>query len=187
MKVMVAVLGAALVFVGCATEQQSRYAEAARQASFEEYVPSPADLRYFETVEEAEEFVNVAQLKLGSTIGKQYAKGLNAKLSGARLDDDRVVVVHTLTASTTSTRIDLTSDGPLVDKLRKAISVSSVFLVFYGDRAISVSDFYLETGYRYNSNSQYQVFNFRLHEYKADYPIAWGNDQAFNYLKKKPD
>lgn len=102
-------------------------------------------------MEEAEGFVNVAQLKLGSTIGKQYAKGLNAKLTGAR--------------------IDLTSDGPLVDKLRNAISVSSVFLVFYGDRAISVSDFYLATGYRY----------------KADYPMAWSNDQAFNYLRKKPD
>jgi len=190
MRGLAIVLVALVGMVSCQTsENYSRYSDMAKANTFEYFFPAATDVRTFDTLDEANDYISAAQLKLGSSINKQSAKGLAAKLTGPVVTDAKpVVVFHFFNASTATSSIDIrNSTKPLDQNLLEAISVSSVFLVFYGDRATSISDFYLASNYHYNSNSQYKGFIFRRNSYSTEYPIGWGTSAAFKYLNKEID
>jgi hypothetical protein len=176
--------------VGCASTQANQhYSDIAGSQPFGYFFTGQSDIRTFDTIEEAQDFVCAGQIKLQRASGKQSAKGLGARLIGEPQNADKpVVVVHFLNATTQNSFIDLgKSKDDLEQTLRNAISVGSVYLVFYGDRAASISDFYLQSNYHYTSNSQVQGFTVNDKNYKADYPFGWGNDSVFGYLKKEID
>jgi hypothetical protein len=188
MKKIIPILALCAALSACTSIQQSqRYADLARNNSFSYYFPSSSNTLSFATLEEASDFVNAAEIKLGSVANKRPAKGLAAKLIGPGVKGDKPVVVsYFLMATTLDANIDLSDKGePLEKKLSSAVSVSVVFLVFYEGHGASISSFYLADGYEYRSNSQFLSFQFNGNEYKADYPIGWGSANAFNYLKEE--
>jgi hypothetical protein len=183
-------IGLIFSLVGCASSQHDRsYADMAKEHNFEYYFPSYSFNHTFSTIEEAYEFVNVAQIKFSKSVDKSAAKGLAAKLIGPTVENDKPVSVGCfVTAQDANVSIDLSKiDKPLETVLRNAISVSVVFLVFYQDRGVSISRFYLAQGYSYLSNSQYNSFTYQRNTYKTDYPIGWGIEKAFGYLKKRDE
>jgi hypothetical protein len=179
-------LMAALLLTGCATEQQMRYKAAADAESFDQFYSGPAEAKTFPTLEAAEDYVGTAQIKLEGAIAKRSVMGLAAYLKGPEVSEEQpVVVVHYFAAATRSNSLDLDSlTEPLEKTLRRAISVTSVFLVFYEGLGVSISDFYLDSEFRYSSNSQIKTFGYKNARYAATYPIGWGNSQAFAYLRK---
>ena len=179
-----------LSITGCASmQQQQYYAKQANSHSFDYYYPSYSGVHSFATVDEASDFINAAYLKLARVSNKRAVQGLSARLIGPEVSGkEPVTVAYFLVASDQGARIDLTkSKEPLEDSLRKAVSVASIFLVFSGDRGASISKFFLPDGWMYNSNSQYESFNFNDQTYKTDYPVGWGPDNAIKYLKKEID
>jgi hypothetical protein len=180
----------AVALAGCTSLQEgAHYADVAGQHTFGYYFPSAASTRSFSTLEEAYDFTYSAQIKLRTSINRRAAKGLAARLLGpAVIQEKPVVVGNFLVATTTHTRIDLSNAGDSLETaLREAISVSCVFMVFYEDRAASLSSFYLRDGYAYTSNSQYSGFTFGGNSYNAEYPAGWGIEKAFQYLRKELD
>jgi hypothetical protein len=172
----------------CTSMQESRrYGDLARSNSFSYYFPSSSNTLSFATLEEASDFVNAAEIKLGTVANKRPAKGLAAKLIGPAVKGDKPVVVsYFLMASSLDKSIDLSDKSvPLESKLSDAVTVSVVFLAFYEDHGVSISSFYLAEGYEFRNNSQFPSFQFNNNEYKADYPIGWGSANAFNYLKEE--
>ncbi|MDR1148209.1 MAG: hypothetical protein LBK66_06205 [Spirochaetaceae bacterium] len=175
---------------GCASVQQGKhYADMANEHDFEYFFPGYSFNHTFSTIEEAYEFVNVAQTKFSRSVNKSAAKGLAARLTGPAVENDKLVSVGcfvTAYNSNGSIDIDLSKiDQPLETVLRNSISVSVVFLVFYQDRGVSISKFYLAPGYWYLTNSQYNRFIHQGKIYETDYPIGWGIEKAFGYLKKE--
>jgi hypothetical protein len=161
----------------------------ANEHNFEYFFPAHNFNRTFATLEEAYEFVNVAQAKFARSVNKPATKGLAAKLIGPAVANDNPVSVGCiLSAQGTNDLIDLSIiDQPLETVVKNSISASIVFLVFYQDRGVSISKFYLAQGYRYISNSQYTSFTYQKNTYNTDYPIGWGIEKAFGYLRKEID
>lgn len=177
-----------IMLLGCTTVQENKESLNNKTVkSFEYYYPSISSTRGFDTLDEAYDYIDEALQVLGKTVSKNLAKGLTAKLSGPSVKEEKPVTVsYFLVARDTGSIIDLTKiDGPLEKPLRNAVSVSVVFLVFFEDQGISISKYYLKDGYVYNSNSQYKSFNFKGKKYLANYPIAWGMQAGFQYLKKE--
>lgn len=164
------------------------YRTEAKKKDFSSFFPSSRDTRYFESLDEAYEFIGIAEAKLVSSTGKNYTQGLGAKLSGKmNPEEKRVSVAHFFGASGNNGTVNLSNPRDLEAQLNEAISVVSIYLVFYGDRAISISNFYLDSRYVYSSNSQITSFNFEGNRYDATYPIGWNNEKVFRYLKKELD
>jgi hypothetical protein len=170
---------------GCASVQQGKhYSDLAKANSFESYFPSASFTLGFSTLEEANEYINEAQAKLTQSTQKQPQQGLAARIYGSpRQGDKPVIVVCIIAASNLHNTVDLSkTKANLEGELKDAISVSSIFLVFYQDRGVSISKFYLKEGYNYSSNSQYKQFRVNDEFYKAEYPVGWSAEQAFSYL-----
>ena len=97
----------------------------------------------------------------------------------------RLAVSYFMQASNRES-IDLSKiDRPLEEVIKSAVSATLVFMVFYEDRGTSISNFHLQSGWRYNSNSQFKSFNYRNARYEAEYPVGWGTEKAFSYLRKE--
>ncbi len=181
-----------LLLAGCASApgDQGDQAQAADEHPFDYYFPNANFLKTFATVDEAYSYVTGAQAIFGRSILKQHAQGLAAKLVGPAIEGDQPVSVYCfLTAGNIGSQVDLSkAEGTvLVDELKKAASAAAIFLVFYQDRSVSISSFYIAPGYHFNSNSQYRTFHVRKTEYKADYPMGWGAKSAFSYLRHETD
>ncbi|MDR3341504.1 MAG: hypothetical protein LBT14_01725 [Treponema sp.] len=169
--------------VGCSSI--SHYADLANEYSFEYFFPSYSFHRTFSTIDEAYDFVNTASAKFSKSVNKSSAKGLAAKLIGpAVITDNPVAVGCFFRATNSNSDINLSKiDKPLEIVLRDAISATIVFLVFYNDRAVSISDYHLQEGYVYTSNSQMEGFKSFGNSYETNYPVGWGIEKAFHYLK----
>jgi hypothetical protein len=181
-----------LCISGCATLMGGKdYNALAKEKSFEAFFPAPTTTYTFKDLDEAYDFVNTAHAKFTSSCAKSRAKGLTAKLIGpppAANKGKPVTISYFMEAWTTNNEIDLTKlKEPLEKVIKDAISAKLVFLIFYEDRGVSLSNFHLASGFRYNSNSQDNTFTYNKTEYKAEYPFGWGTDKAFNYLKKEID
>jgi len=172
-----------------AAEGGKDYTALAKEKSFESVFPVPSKSYYFDDLDSAYEFVNIAQARFTLSSGKSKAKGLAAKLTGPAVANKQPVTISYFMAATDGkSEIDLTKiNVPLEKAIKNAISATLVFLVYYKDRGVSISNFHLASGYMYNSNSQYSAFTYNNKEYKAEYPIGWGVDKAFSYLKKEID
>ena len=178
-----------LILFSCASLQESKkYSEMAEAHDFAYYFPSPTRIMTFDSIDEAYDYINSAKEKVRSSISQTRAKGLSAKLNGEMPDNDKpVTVAYFFTASTAKERIPLSEDEMFQTAFQEAVSITNVYLVFYEGRGVSISDYYLNSGYRYNSNRQYKTFKFGDVEYKAEYPTGWGIKKAFGYLKKEID
>jgi hypothetical protein len=173
-------------FTACASiSNDIKYANLAAEHEFSYFFPSPDFTYGFSTIDEAYDFVYTAGVKFSKSTGKSSEKGLAAKLTGPAIQaDNSVFVVGYIRASSANRDIDLSNiDKSLETVLREAVSATLVFLVFYNDRAVSISDFHLADGWTYSSNSQIKVFGYRDNEYEAAYPIGWGREKAFRYLR----
>jgi hypothetical protein len=190
MKKMAGILFVALVIgaSGCASIGQDKYyVDLAKEHEFEYFFPSANFNRFFSTIEDAYDFVKTAQAKFSTSVNKPLAKGLAAKLIGPSVERDKPVSVGCLMQASSESSINLAKiDKPLELVLREATSASVIFLVFYQDRGVSIPSYYLKDGYVYTAgNAQPSSFRSFGNDYKAEYPVGWGTEKAFGYLKKE--
>jgi hypothetical protein len=134
---------------GCASlEQERRYAALAEEQSFTDIFPAPDFYRQFSALDEAYDYINTASIKFARSIGnKRREKGLGAKLIGPPLPVYIPVAVVCLIRASDGigNSIDLSGkDKPMDTALQQAEDAILVFLVFAGDRAASISRFYLD-------------------------------------------
>jgi hypothetical protein len=172
---------------GCASVN---YAGLAREQRFEAVFPSHNFTRNFATVDEAYDFVNMAREKFSQASSKIPRQGLAARLEGPVPGKEGPVSLVCLIGDVQDARgwIDLSkSEKPLETVLKEAVSASLVFLVFYNDRGVSISSFFLADGWVYTNNSQIKRFEVLDNTYQADYPVGWGPKKAFSYLKGEVD
>ncbi|GHV49876.1 hypothetical protein AGMMS49579_02570 [Spirochaetia bacterium] len=176
-----------LGLAGCASvARDAHYADLAKEHDFDYFFPSSNFSRSFPTTDEAYDFVKIATAKFSNSVNKSVAKGLAAKLDGpAVTTDNPVTVLCIMSAATPGGGVDLSKiEKPLEAVLRESTSVTLIFLVFYNDRAVSISKFYLEDNYVYSDgNSQVEKFYVNKNTYAAIYPVGWGIEKAFQYLK----
>jgi hypothetical protein len=189
---------ALFVFSGCAVFEGLKgspsgngkdYKALAKEKSFESFFPVRSKDYYFDNLDDAYDFVQTAQAKFTSSSGKSKAKGLGARLSGPQVTGQKPVTVsYFLEAYDGKDVVDLNKiDKPLEKVIKDAVSVGLCFLIFYKDRAASLSNFHLASGWQFNSNSQYKSFTYNSKTYEAEYPIGWGTDKVFSYMKKEID
>jgi hypothetical protein len=178
-------------FSTCASmSRNTQYSKMASEHDFEYFFPSSDFTRTFSTIGEAYDYVNAASIKFGRAVSKASAKGLAARLSGPEMTQDApVFLVCYLRASDANSAVDLSGkDKPVENALRRSVSATLVFLVFYNGRAVSISDFRLAQGWVYSSgNSQIERFSVNDNTWNAEYPVGWGIDKAFAYLKGEID
>jgi len=162
----------------------------AKEQTFVYFFPRAEYSREFSSLDEAYDFVNAAFKKMEYVSEKTAEKGLAARLYGHMMPlNKNSIVASQIIAVTEKKIIKMSNMGveEIEKELKKAISIFCVFLVFYEGRGVSISKYYLNKNYRYVTNSQYKTFVFEDIEYKADYPIGWGVEKAFLYLKKMQD
>jgi hypothetical protein len=180
----------ALGITGCASMERNKYyADLAKEHEFEYYFPSSNFNRTFSTIEEAYDFVKTAQAKFSQSVNKPLVKGLAAKLIGPSVEQDVPVSLGCLIHANSGTDIELSNiDRPMESVLRDATSASIIFLVFYQNRGVSIPSYYLKEGYVYVlGNAQVPSFTYFGNNYKAEYPVGWGTEKGFSYLKKEID
>jgi hypothetical protein len=174
-------------FIGCSSiESNRKYASLAAEHEFNYFFPSSGFTRSFSTIEEAYDFARTADAKFSKSVNKPTAKGLAAKLTGPKLETEQAVfLVCYMGATNTNGDVDLSKiDKPLESVVRESPSATLVYLIFYNDRIVSISDFHLASGYVYSAgNSQIKQFGYEEKVYEADYPIGWGLEKAFGYLR----
>jgi hypothetical protein len=185
--VKITLLIMAVAMSGCTSLSQNiQYKAAANENSFDYFFPSYQFDRTFSTIEEAYDYVNTARIKFSSAVNKPSVKGLAAKLSGPASNSAEHVYLHCfLDAVNLQSEVDLSKiDKPLEAVLKEAISVNCVFLIFYEGRATSIPDYHLKDGYIYTKgNAQQKTYSVNGNSYDATYPVGWGIDKAFQYLK----
>ena len=176
-------------FFGCGSmPDDSQYRNMANQNDFSHFFPSGSFSLSFNNIDEAYDYVKAASIKFASSSGKAKAKGLAAKLSGpSRQGDQPVLVLCTMLLGGKDGYFDLSKETrPLETVCRSAVSSIVTFWVFYGDRQVSIPGYYLQTGYKYTGGNQGQkIYEIEDSTYEADYPIGWGVEKAFSYLKKE--
>jgi len=183
--IIVAILG----FSGCVTSETGKnYSALAREKSFDYFFTAPDAYLYFDDLDEAYDHISTAQAKFSQSSGKSRAQGLAAKLKGPTMTGKQPVTVVYFIRAANREAIDLwNSDKPIEVEVKNAISASLVFAVFYGDRGVSMSNFYLKSGYQFNSNSQIPYFTLDGVRYETEYPVGWGSAKAFAYLRGELD
>jgi hypothetical protein len=184
---LVAALFTASGYAAVAAKDSKDYRKLAREATFESIFPVATRSYYFDNLDEAYDFVNIAQERFSMSSGKARAKGLGARLFGPEVKRDKpVTVCYFLSASSAKEDIDLYKiEEPLEKVIKNAVSASLFIMVFYEDRAASLSNFHLASGWVYSSNSQLKSFRYGNNTYEAKYPIGWGAPKVFSYLRKE--
>jgi len=193
---LIAIAVLVLCFCGCvtsATKDSSgrEYSSLANEHDFDYFFPSYNFSRTFNTLEEAFDFVKIAQIKFSTSSTKAKAKGLGARLFGPPASvsaEQPVLMFCMLRARNKDEAVDLSKiEKPLEQVIKEEVSVSLVFTIFYEDRGVSISNFHLKSGYKYSSNSQVKTFTINDDTYNAEYPVGWGVEKIFSYLKKEID
>ena len=185
-KIILVCLLCLFIFSGCTSVRNGKdYRKMSREKPFSYFFPKAYGYVTFNNLEDAFDYLNTAKEKIYNSLNKSNEKGMNAKLSGSVIPkENKVTVIYLLTADS---RDISTETDVLESSLIRATSVSNVYLVFYNGKGISISDFYLEQGYIYNFNSQYENFDLGTFKFKADYQMKWNIEDAFNYLKNESD
>jgi hypothetical protein len=168
-------------------ERNLYYSNLAEQRDFSDLFPSSGFSQDFSTLDEAYDYINTATMKFSRVLsGKRRDKGLGAKLSGPLIKASLPVsVFYIIRAQDTKGAIDLSLEENKEKALRTSEAAYLFFIVFYNDRIISLSNFYLDPKYSGFSDGNAQIRKFRLSDktYIADYPIGWDIDDAFLYLR----
>jgi hypothetical protein len=178
---------AASGYAAVAAKDSKDYKALAMEASFESIFPVVSRTVYFDNLNEAYDYVNIAQEKFTMSSKKSKAKGLGARLFGPQVKNEKpVTVCYFMSASNANESIDLTKiEEPLEKVIKGAVSASLFILVFYEDRGVSLSNFHLASGWSYSNNSQLKTIRYGNDTYEAQYPVGWGVSKVFSYLKKE--
>jgi hypothetical protein len=192
MRNTIVLLAFLLALTGCSSMARNMYyADLAKEHDFEYFFPASDVAREFSTIDEAYEFVQTASTKFSQAVSnKNRNKGLGAKLFGPAITKAPVTVIYWVRASDNNGSIDLSKiDQPMDTVLRNAEDALLFFIIFYNDRAVSLSNFYLDPKYSGYSNGNSQVKEFTLsgNTYETQYPVGWGMDKVFLYLKGEID
>jgi hypothetical protein len=163
----------------------------AGEDSFQSFFPKASEKRVFPTIDAASDFVQSANACMRTSVAKNTMKGGGARLIGPSVKDkygDQVVVFHYTRAWNRNHLLDISKlTDTLEQQIVDATEVYSTFLVFQGDRQAVFVEYYLIPNWRFRGNGVYMNFTFEGNKYKADYPIGWGIDEIFRYLKKEID
>ncbi|GHV81765.1 hypothetical protein AGMMS49991_03230 [Spirochaetia bacterium] len=176
-----------MTVVSCASiKRDMHYSDLAKEHEFAYFFPDSDFLFDFSTLDEAYDFVKTASAKFSQTLSnKNRNKGLGARVYGPNLEmKEPVLVVGWINAQDENDAIDL-SNGNIENLLRKSEAAYLFFMVFYEDRIVSLSNYYLDPKYSGFGDGNDQVESFRIsgNTYKADYPVGWGIEKVFSYLK----
>jgi hypothetical protein len=186
---LAAALFAASGYAAVAAKESKDYRAQAKKASFEKLFPERDGVYLFDNLDEAYDFVNIAQEKFTMSSGKPKTQGLGARVFGPEVKKEKpVTVCYMIRASTGKEGIDLTKkEEPMEKLIKKAVSATLFIVIFCEDRAASLSNFHLASGWVFSNNSQIQSFNFGDATYDAKYPVGWGVSKVFSYLRKEID
>jgi hypothetical protein len=192
MRNSIILLACLLALTGCSSMARSiHYADLAKEHDFAYFFPKSDSGRRFSTIDEAYDFVQTASIKFAKAVSnKNRNKGLGAKLFGPAITEAPVTVIYMVRASDMNGAIDLSKiDKPMDTVLRSAEDALLFFAIFYNDRAVSLSNYYLDpkySGYT-NGNAQVKEFGIAGNTYETQYPVGWGVDKVFQYLKGEID
>jgi hypothetical protein len=192
-KFVIAVLLIVFWIPGCSSiSRKTHYGKLAEEQSFEHFFPSNNFRIGFSSIDEAYEYVNTADLKFYQTVSnKRKVKGLAAKLKGPVFGDTPVSLICMIRANNNNgayelVEIDLSKkDIDIPAALRKAADALLFFIICHDDKIVSLSNFYLDQKYSGYSNGNTQVKSFTLNgnKYETEYPVGWGIEKSFQYLR----
>ena len=186
---------------GTADVNKVDYRKIAYEQPFEKLFPSSDFKHTFSTIDEAYDYINIADRKFGQTVRIPLkGKGnLAAKLSGPMPNDAPVTVYGWIRAfiivnrtTNRSSMINLREITiPLETVLQRndIVHVFMVFIIFYNNRAVAIPRYYLDsryTGFR-DGNAHPKTYSIDGIPYNTKYPIGWGIEKSFRYLRGEID
>ncbi|MDR2019798.1 MAG: hypothetical protein LBQ14_03440 [Treponema sp.] len=180
---------AAMLFIlflaACAsTQNQADIDKAAGGHDFGYYFSSPNGKHAFGDIDSAHAFLNEAAAKFRQSGMKKRVQGLSGIVSGPdpEMGENKVVAGYFIRADD-KIREEL---GPaeIENILKDSIGSYLGFIVFYEGRSVIISNYYLQDGWVYSSNSQPNYIDFDGNSYEADYPVGWTMERAFRYLRE---
>lgn len=194
-KYVCAIIFIAFCVMGCAsTSQNAHYKKLAEEHPFEYFFPSSNFVYIFSTIDEAYEFINMADKKFAQTIHihRTALKGnLAAKLFGPILNDTHVTVIGWINADKGFPKNEMINLSKITEPLETVLKqrtityASLVFCVFYRNRAVSIPYYYLDSRYGCFSDGNAQLKNFIIKgiSYETNYPVGWHIEKSFQYLR----
>jgi hypothetical protein len=187
MKLAFLIISICILLISCATNTVKEDEIIAQP--FESYFSNSQGIKVLDSIDETDAYVKAADKAMLATINKSYSKGLAARLHGSfNPNDTHVYFQYYLYAYDNRSWLNLhNTKEPLKAILKRAVAVTVVYVIVDDSRAVSISNFYLANGYRYNSNTLPTEFNCNGVVFKADYPIGWDLKKAFRYMKKEID
>jgi len=200
-KYVGAILFIVFCMTGCAsTSQSAHYGELAKEHPFEYFFPSSDFVRTFSTIDEAYDYINMAERKFAQTlhIPRTTAKGnLVAKLYGPKPEGARdITVIGWIRAEKGFPKNEMIDLSNITDPLETVLEQRTItfafltFCIFYRDRAVSIPNYYLDS--RYNGgfsdgNTHIQNYIIKGISYETNYPVGWHIKESFQYLRGEID
>jgi hypothetical protein len=191
-KYAVTILLIIFLMSGCvSSSQNANYGKLAKERPFEHFFPSSDFHMEFSSIDEAYEYVKTADLNFSQTVSnKRRPKGLAARLKGPIIGNAPVYLFCMIRASKESGAIDLSKiNTDIPTALRKADEALLFFVIYHNDRIVSLSNYYLDPKYSGYANGNTHVKGFVIgdNKYEADYPVGWGIEKSFQYLRGEID
>lgn len=174
-----------VILLGCVSSaENARYREMTEGKEIDDYFKATSGILTFSSLEEAYDYIFCAKLVLKRKTFWNREKGLAAILTGSEIDSESPVTVFYMVEAFSNESWLNIPEGLVGTALEKeALGAITVFMVFYGDKAVSVTDYYIEEGYMWPHNDMPEVFKFSEYTFLADYPRGWGMEKAFEYLR----
>jgi hypothetical protein len=180
---------AAVLFVfslaACASIQnQADIDKAASEHDFGYYFSSPSGSLAFNDIDSAYAFLNEAAAKFRQSGLKKRVQGLSGILNGPapEIGENKLVAGYFIRADDPIP--EETSPAEIENILKDSIGSYLGFIVFYEDRSVIISNYYLKDGWVYTSNSQPNYIDYGGNSYEANYPVGWTMERAFRYLRE---
>ncbi|MDR2184047.1 MAG: hypothetical protein LBO80_00040 [Treponema sp.] len=169
----------------CASIQnQAGIDKAAGEHDFGYYFSSPGGQFAFNDIDSAYAFLSEAAAKFRQSGLKKRVQGLSGIVSGPapEMGENKVVAGYFIRADDPVPE----ASGPaeIENILKESIGSYLGFLVFYEDRSVIISNYYLRDGWVYTSNAQPNYIEYGGNSYEASYPVGWTMDRAFRYLRE---
>ena len=173
---------------GCvSSSRNAHYGKLAKERPFESFFPSSDFHMEFSSIDEAYEYVKTADLKFSQAVSsKRRPKGLAARLKGPIVGNAPVSLFCLIRASMQKGVIDLSKiNTDIPTALRQADEALLFFIIYHNRRIVSLSNYYLDSKYSgyANGNTQAKGFIIGDNKYEADYPVGWGIEKSFQYLR----
>ncbi|GHV45103.1 hypothetical protein AGMMS49546_30190 [Spirochaetia bacterium] len=176
---------------GCISFSYSRTViDSSTELPFDEWFFSNSFYTPYDNIDDVYDYVIDASAKFSRSVNKPSLRSAMAKINGPAITEDAPVSLYCMIkAEDDHGEIDLSNSiNSLEFVLKHANSAVLTFLIFYEDRAISISNFHLKEGYKYNEGyDRYNTFDIEGIPYIPTYFIGWTVDTAFQYLDGQID